>query len=233
MHSLRAVVTTHFTEHIAKEAVLELQRLIFNCPQLRLLSMTLILPLEGFWTCIPKSPPSSVAFDPEGMASFPPLRELRLDGYFVSSEEWHIWRKGLDWQKLTSLSLGRRPTGHFLDVMKDVVPNLRILKISIYDKGNPDMGIRVEKFLRSFETLEELVLDGFLVPVEAIAQHSKLMTLHMHIADALLAQRATLSRAQLEYLNRKCPRIENLRLDFNRDSEWVGGTPIRHRDHPG
>ena len=223
LRSLYTVLDTNRRDTGDRQPMLELQQVFFSCPRLQSLSLTIIVPWPS---CIPQLPAFGANFDPRGMATrFPPLRELELHGYSVSSAEWDMWRRGMDWQRLISLTLGMHSVGNFLTNMQDVTLNLQVLKIHTYAGEGHSWYTNVERALRSFDTLKELVLDGFVVSVEAIAQHSRLASLHMHMAEIPIAreQRATLSVEQLEYLNRKCPHIENLRLDLNRDGEWVGG----------
>ena len=185
-----------------------------------MLSITVILPYGG---CVRTGPTFRAQFGLKDAANFPQLRELELNGYSMPLAEWDIWQKGLDWPKLTSLTLGRQLNGYFLNSLQNVVLNLRVLKISAYAEEALRCLINVESVLRSFKTLEELVLDGFMVSVEAIARHSKLMSLHMHKAENPREgeSRPTLSAADVEYLSKICPYIESLQLDFNRDGEWV------------
>src|SRR5436190_18445619 len=106
-----------------KAPILEIQKFFFQSPNLRSFSLAT---LNAHGGQLQRSVPAYVTtnFQLSGQEKFPPLEQLRLDGYFMRAPEWVLWRDRMDWRKLTSLTLERQAIAN-LSHMQGVVQNLK------------------------------------------------------------------------------------------------------------
>jgi hypothetical protein len=198
------------------------QKLIFKCPNLRSLSLTLWWRYGG---CVISSPryPVTTSFQLSGSEVFPPIEELSLDGYGnrMSNDEWMHWRDRFDWPKLRSLTLGPQDASGVLDRFAQYARALTSLEVSAYVGERSDNRAGLEALLYAFGSLKRLKLEGYICSVEAIAQHKGLEELWLHEDESASAakERRVLTADDLEYLDRECPRLKTLKVDIQRGND--------------
>ncbi|KAL2827445.1 hypothetical protein BJY01DRAFT_229112 [Aspergillus pseudoustus] len=207
--------------------VLVVQRLLFNCPNVRSLSLTVRWKYGG---CVRRRPryPITTSFQFSGTEVFPPIEELLLDGYRISDDEWPHWRDRFEWSRLSSLTLGPQNTSGVLSRFAGYATALAALSVRSY-RGERNMdreGLTV--FLSSFDSLKMLDLRGYICSVRAIAQHSKLETLCLHEDESAGegSARAVLTVEELEYLDKQCPNLRVLKVDIQRGDNQLPTTVL-------
>ncbi|KAI9370262.1 hypothetical protein BJX61DRAFT_535770 [Aspergillus egyptiacus] len=213
-----SVTVNPFEEHNGpNERMLAVQQLFLNCSNLRSLALTVFRYYGGCVVIVPRYPIIST-FQLTGEEQFPPLRELSLDGYIMSEEEWLCFRKCVQWSKLSALTLGPQSSNKLPGRLAGYATSLTSLKISSYaDEGNEDPE-GLERLLMSFDTLTTLELKGYICSVEAIGHHRNLSTLYLHEDEPACkgVQRKVLSVEELEYLDKQCSRLRSLAVDVQR-----------------
>ncbi|KAL3492438.1 hypothetical protein BJX62DRAFT_109393 [Aspergillus germanicus] len=198
------------------------QRLIFNSPNLRSLSLTLWWRYGG---CVVSSPryPVTTSFQFSGNEVFPPIEELSLDGYGnrMSDDEWTHWRDRFDWSKLCSLTLGPQDASGVLDRFAGYATALTSLEVRAYLGERSENREGLEALLYAFGSLRTLKLEGYICSVEAVAQHKGLEELWLHEDESARAakERSVLTADHLEYLDRECPRLKTLKVDIKRGDD--------------
>lgn len=162
---------------------------------------------------------------------FPFLKHLALYKYYIGSQMWHGWQDHFNWSSLSSLEIGQ---GLFapenLEVMTGRLSNLKSLRVTGSNIQNEELRGSLENFLMAFDTLVNLEILNCFVPVYAIARHSRLVNLRVHISDTWNCQdsRTIFENVDLISLDTLCPQLENLELDIERDTEkddWVCVSP--------
>ena len=195
------------------------QKLLFSCPNLESLSLTMYGPFQ--------TPETLSALVMSGEEEFPPIKNLSLNGYHISQGEWPHWRDRFCWESLSSLVIGPQPsfTARLLQCFNGYATSLKHLKISVWtgEDEAPDQQ-SLEWFLYSFDSLESLEIINYVCPVEALANHPNLVHLCVHLAEDWDSEEAVAwwNSADVDYLNENCPRLEVLEIDFERIAgEWV------------
>ncbi|PGH03979.1 hypothetical protein AJ79_07211 [Helicocarpus griseus UAMH5409] len=203
------------------EPLLVAQKVIMSNPNLRSLSLRIHYPWGG---CV-RSPLSRVArkFSTDIEPRFPPLEELTLSDYRIDEEDWPYWRDNFQWQCLVNLTL-KHSSDYILERMAGKAESLRRLEMVCFpDQTNYcDKSVDIDKFLRSFNSLESVHLEGYTATPEALAHHSKLSKLHVHVAESRSPEkiRPVFSTADLKLLGQKCPKIKDLSIDVHRERAW-------------
>jgi hypothetical protein len=227
----------------------QLQKLFFACPNLKSFSLSI---RGNYGGCVQgRIPhhPRVYSFQFIGEETFPPLESLSLDGYYMRDldgyymrdyedseddfvtvkdlHEWDYWRDNLDWANLKSLSLGPQPNTDLLKRFTGYAKALRSLTVQTWaeiPEKRKDISPALQKFLKSFDTLEELTVRGHFVSNRALGRHPKLKRLCLHSIELPRdgARRPTLGVADLNGLDAGCPDLEELEVDIYRDtSGWV------------
>lgn len=195
------------------------QKLIFNSPNLRSLSLTLWWRYGG---CVVSrlQYPVTTSFQFTGNEVFPPIESLSLDGYGnrMRDDEWTHWRDRFDWSKLRSLTLGPQDASGILDRFAGYATALTSLEVRAYvgERGENRAGL--EALLYAFGSLRTLKLEGYICSVEAVAQHKGLEELWLHEDESASAamERRVLTADDLEYLDRACQKLKILKVDIKR-----------------
>lgn len=195
---------------------------ITSCPNLKSCSWAARHPNE---TLIGRTPDD---FEGSGIHKpFPFLEHLALYQYYIGSQMWHGWQDRFNWSNLSSLEIGQ---GLFapenLEVMTGRLNNLKCFRITGSAVQNEELCRSLESFLVAFDTLVDLEILNCFVPLHAIARHTRLVNLCVHIGDTwnCLDSRAVFGNADLISLDTLCPELENLELDIERETEaedWV------------
>lgn len=195
------------------------QKLLFSCPNLESLSLTMYGPFQ--------TPETLSALVMTGEEEFPAIKNLSLNGYHISQGEWPHWRDRFCWESLSSLVIGPQPsfTARLLQCFNGYATSLKHLKISVWtgEDEAPDQE-SLEWFLYSFDSLESLEIINYVCPVEALANHPNLVHLCVHLAEDWDSEEAVAwwNSADVDYLNENCPRLEVLEIDFERIAGgWV------------
>jgi hypothetical protein len=168
-------------------------------------------------------------FEFNGREKFPPIESLAFSGYRLDEDEWPYWREGLNWDKLRSLSLGPDPiekggktSTSLLRYFRGYATSLRSLRVQTWAGEGSETCRVLEKFLASFDTLEELTVKRHFVPVQALTTHSRLKRLCLHCMEVKKpegAVRPTLDVGGLGLLDASCRELETLEIDISRDKE--------------
>lgn len=212
-----------FTDYDApNREMLALQQLFFACPNLQ----SFFLSLHGnYGGCIIRVVrfPQIHSFELTGRETFPPLKELSLNGYQPSIEESVHWRNRFPWSGLVSLKLGPQRNVDFLELANSHVISLRNLTVETYYDQSEDDCLPLEGFLRSFNTLESLTVKGHFLSSGAFSNHTGLKHFCLHTIESPRSDetRLTLGGIGLYDLDINCPQLESLELDVQRDGEWV------------
>ncbi|KAL2838198.1 hypothetical protein BJX68DRAFT_272691 [Aspergillus pseudodeflectus] len=220
--SLQVSVSPFDQRNAENQYVLAAQRLIFNCPNLRSLSLTLWWQYGG---CVISAPryPITTSFQFTGNEVFPPIESLALDGYGnrMSEGEWTHWRDRFNWSKLSSLTLGPQDASGILDRVGGYATALTSLEVSAYVDERTQNRAGLEALLQAFGSLKTLKLDGYICSVKAIAQHKDLEELWLHEDESAAAgrERMVLTVVDLEYLDNECPRLKTLKVDIKRGDD--------------
>ena len=170
---------------------------------------------------------------PEGK-KFPPLEELSLEAFPLSTANVDYWVTAMDWSRLRSLELRdiRKPT-YFLDTMLDSaggLPGLETIRIELpyfyYSNSRADEEAFENTFLRF---LSEPRLNGLsTVGIEGEdpspylqtileTQGATLRTLHLHSPERPDdPQREMLSVQELRAIGLQAPNLEELAVDINK-----------------
>ncbi|KAL3440271.1 hypothetical protein BJX65DRAFT_35452 [Aspergillus insuetus] len=198
------------------------QKLIFNSPNLRSLSLTLWWRYGGCGVSLLQYPVTT-SFQFTGSEVFPPIEELSLDGYGkrMSDDEWTHWRDRFDWSKLCSLTLGPQDASGVLDRFAGYATALTSLEVGAYVGERSENWAGLEAFLYAFGSLKTLKLEGYICAVEAIAQHKGLEYLCLHEDESAGAgiERMVLTADNLEDLDRACPKLKILTVDIKRSDD--------------
>ncbi|RAH63292.1 hypothetical protein BO85DRAFT_411125 [Aspergillus piperis CBS 112811] len=197
-----------------------LQRLFFKCPHLRSFSLTVMRPYGG---CVIRIPRHRVIwrFQLTGEETFPPLEHLCLDGYRMDDQHWSFWRDGLQWDKLVSLAVGPQSCAGLFRCLVGFTRSLKILKVSVWAGEGDDEREELIECLSSFDSLETLVLKGYMCPVEVISRHSNLSTLCLHEEESARKERPrqVLTAEELSQLDVNCPKLKSLQVGVKREND--------------
>ncbi|KAL2784457.1 hypothetical protein BJX66DRAFT_85355 [Aspergillus keveii] len=212
-----------FDQHNAENrCVPAAQRLIFNSPNLRSLSLTLWWRYGGCVVSLPQYPVTT-SFQFTGNEVFPLIEELSLDGYGnrMRDDEWAHWRERFDWSKLRSLTLGPQDASGVLDRFAGYATALTSLEVRAYVGERSENRTGLEALLCAFGSLRTLKLEGYICSVEAVAQHKGLEELWLHEDELASAakERRVLTADDLEYLDKECPRLKTLKVDIKRGDD--------------
>lgn len=191
-----------------------IQKIFFQSPQLR--SFSLVIHSSSGTTNFPMHTVRN--FQLSGQERFPPLVQLKLDGYYMQTSERVLWRNKMDWPRLTSLTLIRAAVANIF-LMLGVVRNLKVLRMQ--DESMP-RHVSVGTFIRSFTTLEQIELVGgpANISIDDLIVHPNLESIIMHSHNP----QHMFSVSDINYLDAKCPRIKFLELSFNELGERVSST---------
>jgi hypothetical protein len=153
--------------------------------------------------------------------TFPPLRSLSLSGYNIAQDEevQPLWTEKFPWDKLRSLTLGRQQNPGFCKAATGKVHHLKQFEITSY--GNPSACKDLDAFLSSFYTLESLTAKGTVPSLVAIAHHSDLKHLCLHVIEKHDEERVSLNAKEIKALDRQHPHLKSLELDIDPHDEWV------------
>lgn len=134
----------------------------------------------------PDAPSGQTPSDFEGFGipkPLPSLKHLALDGYYLGSEIWHGWEADFKWPSLSSLEVGGLFALENLKLMTGRLINLKHLKVTESDVQNEELCRSLEHFLALFDTLVDLEILNCFVPLHAIARHTRLVNLCVHIGE--------------------------------------------------
>lgn len=217
--------------------LLDFQKLVFNCPNLRSLSLT-VVDQHDHCNLRHLMFPSITNFHLAESDVFPPIKNLSLNGYHIGPLEWPHWRDRFRWEGLSSLSLGPQPDRHSLGLLTGYLQNLHHFTLLAYNEEESLPAEDIDRFLISFGSLVHLEIRGHSCSAEAVGNHPGLTRLCLHeceLSPEQLAQlgssihRKTLTASDLELLQLRCPHIEELEIDCNRrDGRWVSPTYSTH-----
>lgn len=202
--------------------VLGIQKLLFACPALLSFSLEVTVGFGSAMMSIPESQPILCFALSDTKTTFPPLEELSLSGYQMSQDESDHWRKKLQWSSLKSLTLGPRNMLAFLTQSTGCAQSLKALEVKRWsDEDTKSDCPPLHGFLMAFTSLENLVVKGYHIPLEAVGNHPGLKHLCLHsfeIVDNNASSadlRPTYGAEQLVELDERCPHLESLELDSN------------------
>lgn len=195
------------------------QPLFFSCPNLKACSLTMYGPYQD--------PERLGTFEMTGEEKFPPLESLSLNGYYIRPNEWPHWRDRFCWPLLSSLEVGPQPdfTDKLLHTLNGYTTSLKSFKIAVW-AGEDEAPAQdsLELFLYGFDSLESLDITNYVCPVEAMANHTKLVRLSVHLSEEWDSEESVpwWNSEDLDYLDENCPNLEVLEIDFERQSgAWV------------
>ncbi|RAK94542.1 hypothetical protein BO79DRAFT_283822 [Aspergillus costaricaensis CBS 115574] len=197
-----------------------LQRLFFKCSHLRSFSLTVMRQYGG---CVIRMPRHPViwSFQLTGEETFPPLEHLALDGYRMDDQQWRFWSDGLRWDKLVSLAVGPQRCAGLFRCLVGFTRSLKILEVSVWEGEGDDEREELIECLSSFDSLETLVLKGYMCPVEVISRHSNLSTLCLHKEESARKAhpRQVLTAEELSQLDVNCPKLKSLQVGVRREND--------------
>lgn len=222
--ALAATVNPYDRTNGPNRRVLGVQKLLFACPALLSFSLEFAPDLSSDMG-IPEVVPTLSFSLANTKATFPPLEELSLIGYQMSQDEAEHWKKKFQWSSLKSLTLGPPNMVAFLSQTTGCALSLKTLEVKRWlDEETRSDCPSLQCFLMAFTTLESLVVKGYHVPLEAVANHRSLKCLCIHsfepvhsVSTAYL--RPTYGVEQLKELDERCPHLEELELDSNSREE--------------
>lgn len=213
--------------------LLALQKLLFACPNLRSLSLS-VVDQHDHCNLRHLMFPSITNFHLSESDVFPPIKDLSLNGYQIGHLEWPHWRDGFRWDQLSSLTLGPQPDRHNLGLLTGYVQHLRHFTLLAYNEEESVPAEDIDRFLMAFTSLVHLEIRGHSCSVEAVTNHPGLVHICLHECErspeqltqsGLSIHRETLTAPDLELLHSRCPHIEDLEIDCNRrDGQWVKHT---------
>lgn len=90
--------------------LLKFQQLVFSSPNLRSLSISVLDVYNGRMRRVRRAG-MYLTFNLKGEERFPPLEELALNGYEMKDKEVAHWQRNVQWDKLSSLTVGRCAAG--------------------------------------------------------------------------------------------------------------------------
>ncbi|GAT29573.1 similar to An15g02310 [Aspergillus luchuensis] len=156
-----------------------------------------------------------------GEETYPPLEHLCLDGYRMDDQQWRFWRDGLQWDKLVSLAVGPQSCAGLFRCLVGFTRSLKILKVSVWEGEGDDEREELIECLSSFDSLETLVLKGYMCPVEVISRHSNLSTLCLHKEESARKERPrqVLTAEELSQLDVNCPKLKSLQVGVKREND--------------
>ncbi|KAL4876253.1 hypothetical protein BJY04DRAFT_143447 [Aspergillus karnatakaensis] len=213
----------------SRPEILEVQRLLFNCSNLRSFSLRVNRPYGG---CVMGGLLRSTwmgSFRLTGEEEFPALEELALDGYRMDDDEWMHWRDRFQWSNLLTLAIGPQATSKLLGHFAGYSTSLKTLRVFAYaGEGKPDHR-ELERFLMSFDTLTTLELKGYICSVDAIGHHMDMETLFLHEDEPTGKgiQRRVFTAQELDYLDERCPRLRSLAVDIQRGEDILPDDVLR------
>ncbi|PWY78786.1 hypothetical protein BO83DRAFT_406463 [Aspergillus eucalypticola CBS 122712] len=199
-----------------------LQRLFFKCPHLRSFSLTVMRQYGG---CVPMMSryPVIWSFQLTGEETFPPLEHLSFDGYLMDDQQWRYWRDGLQWDRLVSLAIGPQSCAGLFRRLVGFTRSQKILEVPVWQGEGDDEREELVELLSSFDSLETLVLKGYMCPVEVISRHSNLSTLCLHEEESACKARPrqVLTAEELNQLDVNCPKLKSLQVGVKRENnQW-------------
>jgi hypothetical protein len=211
-------------EATQNRSMLAIQRLLFHSPNLRSFSLTVY---GNYGGCVIVMPRFGViqTFQLTGEETFPPIKELKLNGYRMNDDEWKHWRDRFNWSKLSSLSIGPQNSYQLLGRMAGYATSLTTLKVSMYANEGYEDREGLEQLLLSFNLLETLELKGYICSVDAIANHGNLSNLLLHEDESAVKEhsRRVLSVQELDHLDIHCPKLKSLKVDIERSNNHLVG----------
>ncbi|KAJ5091351.1 hypothetical protein NUU61_006221 [Penicillium alfredii] len=196
--------------------------LLFECPNLSTLSLSALSYSQRTTRFFVPRPNVFLI----GNQSFPPIRDLTLNGWQIYDAELFLWRDRFPWTLLTSLSLGPEPTHQVLRIMAGYPRTLKQLKVEAYAGEGESACLALAEFLSPLSQVESLLsleLRNYFCDMWPIVQHSKLVNLCVHNTEPWTPgeARRVLSVEDLVLLDEHCPNLETLDLDIDRpNDEW-------------
>ncbi|KAJ5661720.1 uncharacterized protein N7477_009336 [Penicillium maclennaniae] len=172
---------------------------------------------------MPSHPPV-YSFELSGEEKFPPLESLSLDGYRMTDKERVHWRDKLDWSNLRFLSLGPQKHTDLLNYFTGHANALRSLTVQMWAGEGRDHCPELERFVRSFNTLEQLTIKGHFASIKTLSNHPRLKQLCLHTIELPRdggATRPTFNLDDLVELDANCPQLGVLEIDVDRRTEVV------------
>ncbi|KAJ6157358.1 hypothetical protein N7470_004950 [Penicillium chermesinum] len=115
-------------------------------------------------------------------------------------------------------SLGPHWDVRFLTGLTGHANALRSLTVKNLAINSPDHCPELDRFIRSFSTLEKLTIKGRLVSVETLSSHPRLKQLCVHMFELPRGRdvpRPVFNLADLAELDVSCPHLEVLKIDVN------------------
>ncbi|KAJ8128293.1 hypothetical protein O1611_g5343 [Lasiodiplodia mahajangana] len=219
--TLAAQVNPFVAKNEPNRNILGAQKLLFACPSLTTFHLNIV---GGYGGCVVRLPrfESVYSFRFSGNETFPPLTRLGLSGYWLSADELEHWQQKFQWSKLKSLALGPRSTSDFLKLAEGYATSLQYLEVLVYTDADRCIHCYpLRKFLKSFTSLETLIVKGYQMPVGLVGNHPGLKRLCLHTFERVSGEsRLTLSVEDLQELDKSCAHLETLELDLCRDGEW-------------
>ncbi|KAL4789042.1 hypothetical protein BDV19DRAFT_374685 [Aspergillus venezuelensis] len=216
---LSATVNPYYDWTGPNKVMLQVQDLFFNSPNLRSFSLSLY---GNYGGCVSRRPrfENVTSFRLKGAEKFPPLDELRLDGYGINDTEWHYWQQGLDWGRLSSLTVGPQSAFGILKRLVGYVVSLKTLRVYRYPdmrwrgEASDPVAMKLEELLNSLDGLEVLEVKGVPVSVEVVGLHKGLKKLCLHEEETANegGERKLLTLDEVEYLERCCPELRDLKV---------------------
>ncbi|GKZ88290.1 hypothetical protein AnigIFM59636_008147 [Aspergillus niger] len=218
--TLSASVDPSYDQNGPNRQILTLQKLFFKCPHLRSFSLSVVKQYGG---CVIRMPRHPViwSFQLTGEETFPPLEHLSLDGYWLDDKQWKYWRDGLQWDKLVSLAVGPQRCAGLFQMLAGHATSLKSLNVCSWQGEGKYEREGLIELLSSFDSLETLVLNGIMCPVEAIARHSNLSTLCLHEEESASTAhpRQVLTAEELSHLDVSCPKLKSLQVGVKREND--------------
>ncbi|KAL4957104.1 hypothetical protein BDW69DRAFT_180989 [Aspergillus filifer] len=216
---LSATINPYYDRTGPNEVMLQVQDLFFNAPNLRSFAISQYGNYGGCMRYRPRFE-NVKSFRITGREKFPPLEELRIDGYRIDDADWHYWQQGLDWSKLASLTIGPQNAFGILKRLVGYVTSLKTLRVFRYPDqrrqgaGSDPDAIGLEELLRSLDGLENLEVKGVPVSVEVVGLHTGLKKICLHEEETTTKddERDLLTLNEVEHLERCCPGLRDLKV---------------------
>ncbi|KAL4959297.1 uncharacterized protein BDV14DRAFT_193916 [Aspergillus stella-maris] len=216
---LTATINPYYDRTGPNKVMLQVQDLFFNSPNLRTFSLSVS---GNYGRCMNDRPRFSnvTSFRLLGAEKFPPLNDLRLDGYRINDAEWYYWQQGLDWGRLSSLTIGPQNAFGTLKRLVGYVTSLKTLRVYRYPnlrwrgEGSDPVAMELEELLKSLDGLEELEVRGVPVSVEVVGLHkgSKKLCLHEEETASEGNQRNLLTLDEVKHIKKCCQKLRDLKV---------------------
>ncbi|KAF7586635.1 hypothetical protein BBP40_008545 [Aspergillus hancockii] len=189
--------------------IIALQKLFFACPNLQAFSVDVLC--SGQHT----------NFIPNKEDIFPPVERLSLNGYTIADDDWVHWKERCRWEKLSSLTIGPHMEHRkILSALTGYAQHLRSLVIRWHSWHLEGPSAEIERYLLSFNSLEDLEVTGYKWVIRAVTNHPNLTRLWTHTQDYPASEEAE----YLQDLEVYCPKLEALRFDMQgQRGRWSRG----------